>query len=104
MRVTAQDPVPATFTACTVKVTATPLVSPVSVVEVAGGFGATPLTVAALPAAPKGPSPRRRVIRLPPLEAGACHDTAAWLFPGTAGLDALVGAPGSVGPEGVTDG
>jgi hypothetical protein len=40
---------PATFTACTVKVTGVPLPSPVTVVEVAGGFGATPLTVAVWP-------------------------------------------------------
>jgi hypothetical protein len=42
-------PEPATFTACTVKVTGTPLASPVTVAEVAGGFGATPLTVAVCP-------------------------------------------------------
>ena len=42
-------PVPAAFTAWTVKVTATPLARPVTVVEVAGGFGATPFTVAVCP-------------------------------------------------------
>ena len=42
-------PVPGPLTACTVKVTATPLVRPVTVVEVAGGFGATPFTVAVCP-------------------------------------------------------
>jgi hypothetical protein len=40
---------PAAFTACTVKVTGTPLVRPVTVVEVAGGFGATPFTVTGEP-------------------------------------------------------
>ena len=49
VRGTTTDPSRAAFTACTVKVTATPLARPVSVVEVAGGFGATPFTVAVCP-------------------------------------------------------
>jgi hypothetical protein len=40
---------PCAFTACTVKVTGVPLANPVTGAEVAGGFGATPLTVAVWP-------------------------------------------------------
>ena len=65
---------PCAFTACTVKVTDVPLVSPVIVVVVAGGFGATPVTVAVCPTSANLPwlSRGQQVPKFPKAFHSAC--------------------------------
>ncbi len=85
-------PVPTLFVAVTTNVYAVPLVKPPTTADVA------PEIVAVAP--PGLAVTVYDVIGLPPVEAGATHDTVADVLPATAVTD--VGAPGTVGALGVT--
>jgi hypothetical protein len=83
---------PTPFVAVTVNVYAVPLVSPVTVVEVAGGLPVTVVVGCAV--APMYGVTVYDVSALPPFDTGADHDTVAWPFPGVA--VAFDGAPGTL--------
>ena len=91
-------PVPIAFVADTVNVYVVPFVSPVTVVDVAGGVPVTVIGVCAV--APMNGVTVYLVIALPPLSVGAVQLTVADPLPAVAVTP--VGAPGALGALGIT--